>query len=254
MTAPSKVELTGTGGRWTLTLNDPDRRNCLDEQVCRELGEAIDTVAADADARTLVVTGAGKAFCAGADLPALFGDAAERPVGELRTQLHGVYDSFLRLRRLDIPTIAAVQGAAVGAGLNLAMACDIRIAGPQASFAATFSRIGLHPGGGCTWFLVDALGPQRAMALLLDGGALDADAAVAEGLALETADDAVARAHELAQRWAEHDPALVRDIKTAVGLAGGGDFDATLEFEAWAQASSAGGPKIQEFVDRFRGR
>lgn len=248
----SRVELTGADGRWTLTLTDPDRRNCLDDVTCRELGEAIDTVAAAEDVRTLVVTGQGKAFCAGADLPALFGDASERAVGELRRHLHSVYDSFLRLRRLEIPTVAAVQGAAVGAGLNLAMACDIRIAGPHASFAATFSRIGLHPGGGCTWFLVDALGPQRAMALLLDGGSLDGRAAVEQGLALELAEDPLGRAHELADRWAGHDPALTRDIKTAVGIAASGDFDATLEFEAWAQASSATGPKIREVVERFR--
>ncbi|GAA1192541.1 enoyl-CoA hydratase [Prauserella alba] len=248
----SRVALTGTDGRWTLTLTDPDRRNCLDDVTCRELGEAIDTVASAEDARTLVVAGEGKAFCAGADLPALFGDASERAVGELRRHLHSVYDSFLRLRKLDIPTIAAVQGAAVGAGLNLAMACDVRIAGPHASFAATFSRIGLHPGGGCTWFLVDALGRQRAMALLLDGGTLDGEAAVQQGLALELADDPLARAQEMAERWAGHDPALARDIKAAVELAAGGDFDATLEFEAWAQASSATGPKIREVVERFR--
>lgn len=248
----SRVALTGTDGRWTLTLTDPDRRNCLDEVTCRELGEAIDAVASADDARTLVVAGEGKAFCAGADLPELFGDASERAVGELRRHLHSVYDSFLRLRRLTIPTVAAVQGAAVGAGLNLAMACDVRIAGPHASFAATFSRIGLHPGGGCTWFLVDALGPQRAMALLLDGGSLDGEAAVTQGLALELAEDPLGRAHELADRWAGHDPALTQDIKTAVGIAAGGDFDATLEFEAWAQASSATGTKIREVVERFR--
>jgi enoyl-CoA hydratase len=249
----SKVELAGEAGRWTLTLTDPDRRNCIDEAMCRELGNAVATVAADPEARTLVVTGAGKAFCAGADLPALFGDTG-RPVAEIRRHLHEVYDSFLRLRSLAIPTIAAVQGPAVGAGLNLAMACDIRIAGPRASFAATFSRIGLHPGGGCTWFLVDALGPQKAFALLLDGGALDGDAAVREGLAMELADDPVAVAAGIAERWAAVDPALVRDIKKAVGLARSGDFQATLEFESWAQASSATGPGIQEAVARFRTR
>ena len=249
----SKVELANDAGRWTLTLTDPDRRNCIDEAMCRELGDAVATVAADPEARTLVVTGAGKAFCAGADLPALFGDTG-RTVAEIRSHLHEVYDSFLRLRSLAIPTIAAVQGPAVGAGLNLAMACDIRIAGPRASFAATFSRIGLHPGGGCTWFLVDALGPQKAFALLLDGGALDGDAAVREGLAMELADDPVAVAAGIAERWAAVDPALVRDIKKAVGLARTGDFQATLEFESWAQASSATGPGIQEAVARFRTR
>ncbi|MFI5610001.1 enoyl-CoA hydratase [Amycolatopsis sp. NPDC051903] len=247
----SKVDLENTGGRWTLTLADPDRRNCLDAKMCRDLTEAIATVAADAEARALVVTGAGKAFCAGADLPAVFGETG-RAVADLRRDLHAVYDSFLRLRDLAIPTVAAVQGAAVGAGLNLALACDVRIAGPRASFAATFARIGLHPGGGCTWFLVDALGAQRALALLLDGGALDGEAAVRAGVALELADDPVAAATAYADRWAATDPTLVRDIKKAVGLARTGDFAATLEFESWAQASSATGPAVQAAVARFR--
>ncbi|WP_255953465.1 enoyl-CoA hydratase [Streptomyces odontomachi] len=247
----TKIDLSQDAGQWTLTLNDPDRRNCIDEAMVRELGDAVSAVAADPHARTLVVTGAGTAFCAGADLPALFGTTG-RSVAETRTHLHQVYDSFLRLRSLAIPTVAAVQGPAVGAGLNLAMACDVRLAGPRASFAATFSRIGLHPGGGCTWFLVDGLGPQKALALLLDGGSLTGEDAVREGLALRLVDDPVAAAGELAGRWAALDPALARDIKSAVGVARSGDFDATLEFESWAQASSATGPAIQKAVARFR--
>ncbi|MEU3270053.1 enoyl-CoA hydratase [Saccharomonospora sp. NPDC006951] len=248
----SKVDLHGNSGRWTLTLADPARRNCLDERMCADLVDAANTVAADERARTLVVTGEGSAFCAGADLPALFGSSEGKGTGEIRGHLHAVYDSFLRLRSLRIPTIAAVHGPAVGAGLNLAMVCDVRIAGPKASFAATFTKIGLHPGGGCTYFLVEALGKERALAMLLDGGALEGAAAVEAGLALELADDPVAAAHERAAAWAALDPALVADIKTAVGIAGRGDFAASLEFESWAQASTAGGPAIQQAVARFR--
>jgi enoyl-CoA hydratase len=248
----TKIELNNDAGRWTLTLNDPDRRNCLDDDMCARFGEAVATVKADSAARTLVVAGAGTAFCAGADLPAMFGQATGRSVAEIRRHLRTVYDSFLSLRDLPIPTIAAVQGAAVGAGLNLAMACDIRIAGPRAKFAVTFSQIGLHPGGGCTWFLVDALGAQKALALLLDGGTLDGPAAVREGIALRLEDDPLAAAHELAARWSELDPALARDIKSTVGVARGGDFCDTLDVEAWAQASSATGPQILEAVARFR--
>lgn len=247
----TKVELGHDDGRWTLILSDPDRRNCLDEDMCAQLAEAVNTVGADPGARTLVVSGAGKAFCAGADLPALFGEQG-RSVAQIRSQLHQVYDSFLRLRDLPIPTIAAVQGPAVGAGLNLAMACDVRIAGPRATFAATFSRIGLHPGGGCTWFLVDALGRQKAFALLLDGGTLDGPAAVHEGLALRLEDDPLAAAQELARRWGELDPGLTRDIKATVRVAHHGDFGNALEVEAWAQASAATAPVIQEAVARFR--
>src|SRR5689334_10762642 len=154
-----------------VTLNDPDRRNALSPQLQRELGDAVDTVAADADARVLVVTGNGPGFCAGADLPAVFGEL-DRDVADIRAGLRVVYSSFLRVRDLAIPTIAAVNGAAVGAGVNLAMACDIRLAAPQAKFGVTFSRLGIHPGGGCTWFLTQALGRQRALSLILDGGTL----------------------------------------------------------------------------------
>ncbi|MBB4910891.1 enoyl-CoA hydratase-related protein [Actinophytocola algeriensis] len=166
-----------------LRLDDPGRRNAISPALRDDLCAAVDAVAADGDARALVLTGNGTAFCAGADLTATFGDPG-LPVHVLRDRLRATYDSFLRVRRLPIPTIAAVQGAAVGAGANLALCCDLRIAGPRARFGITFTRLGLHPGGGCTAFLVDALGPQRALAVLLDGATLSAAEAEAAGLVL----------------------------------------------------------------------
>src|SRR3954452_2020532 len=234
-----------------LTLNDPDRRNALSPQLQAELGAAADAVATDADARVLVVTGNGPAFSAGADLPAVFG-ALDRDVVEIRAGLRAIYDSFLRIRRLEIPTIAAVHGAAVGAGVNLAMSCDVRIAGPQARFGITFTKLGLHPGGGCTFFLTQVLGRQRAMALILGGSTLDADEALRLGLVLEVADDPLGRALETATGWAGIDPALSRDIKRAVGIAERGGFDETLDFEAWAQAASTRSPLLREAIGRFR--
>jgi enoyl-CoA hydratase len=215
-----------------------------------ELGAAVDRVARDREARVLVVTGHGPAFSAGADLPAVFGDL-DRPVGEIRSRLRSTYDSFLRVRRLEIPTIAAVNGAAVGAGVNLAMSCDVRVAGPRASFGVTFTKLGLHPGGGCTWFTTTALGPQRALALMLDGGSLTAEEALQAGIVLEIADDPVASALATARRWAGLDPDLARDIKRAVGIAEHGDFEETLEFESWAQAASAKKPALAEAVATF---
>jgi enoyl-CoA hydratase len=246
----NKVRLDSSQGRWTLVLDDPERRNSIDAQMRQDLADAVATVAADPGARALVVTGAGTSFCAGASLPAVFGDSS-REVAQIRRDLHEVYDSFLRIMALPIPTIAAVQGPAVGAGLNLAMACDVRVAGPAASFAATFSRIGLHPGGGCTFFMVQALGPQRALALLLDGGSIGGQEAVAAGLAVAIEADPLSTAIAMADRFAALEPELVRDIKASVQIAARGDFRATLEFESWAQASSAKGPRVAEFVQRF---
>jgi enoyl-CoA hydratase len=220
--------------------------------MAKELAARLDEIREDGDARAVVVAGAGSAFCAGADLEAVFGDSHEQPVGEMRDRLKRYYSSFLRILELRAPVIAAVQGPAVGAGLNLALACDIRLAGPGASFAATFSRLGLHPGGGCTWFLVKALGPQRALRLLLDGGTLDAEHAAAAGLADELVDDPLSSALALAHDIAAKDPALVRDIKRAVRLAHTESLEPSLEFESWAQAASARNPALLAGIERLR--
>ncbi|TXK38958.1 enoyl-CoA hydratase [Nonomuraea sp. C10] len=246
-----KVIVEPDGGLRVLTLNHPDKRNIIDDTMRAELVRAVTAIRSDPDATALVVTGAGSAFCGGADLPALFGDTT-RDLGTLREDLQKVYESFLVLRSLSIPTIAAVQGPAIGAGLNLAMVCDLRIAGPGAKFGATFSQIGLHPGGGCTWFLVQALGSQRALKLLLDGGTLTGAEAVEAGLALSLEDDPVAAATALGRTYARMDPRLARHIKSAVRIAATEGFEATLEFESWAQAYSATQPGIQEFLARFR--
>jgi enoyl-CoA hydratase len=240
------------GGVRLVTLTDPGRRNAMGEAMGAELIAACRRLREDASARVLVLTGEGTAFCAGADLPALFGDP-DRPVSETHARLQGYYRAFLTVRELPLPTIAAVNGPAVGAGLNLALACDVRVAAPTATFAATFTRIGLHPGGGCTWFLVKALGPSRALRTLLLGDPIDAGQAVAWGLADGPEDDAVAAALDLAGRFAAVDPGLARHVKRAVGIAvETGDLGATMEYETWAQAASASSPALREWVARFR--
>lgn len=249
--AKTRREQVGDGV-WLLTLTDPDRRNAMGEEMGAELVEAAAALADDDTARALVVTGEGEAFCAGADLPALFGDP-DRPVEETRVRLQRYYRGFLALGELPFATIAAVNGPAVGAGLNLALACDIRVAGPGAAFGATFTRIGLHPGGGCTWFLVRALGSSRALRTLLLGDTIDAERAVAWGLAEGPEADPLGAALELANRFAAVEPVLARHVKRTVGLAADvAGLDAVLEYESWAQASSASSDTLQRWVARFR--
>ena len=173
-----------------ITINDPERRNAVTAEISAGLRAAVDAAEANPDVHALIVTGAGKAFCAGADLTAL-GEATE---DGLRT----IYDGFLAVANCTLPTIAAVNGAAVGAGLNLALAADVRIAGPAAIFDPRFQKLGIHPGGGATWMLQRAVGVQAARASLLFGMRFDAEAAVRYGLALDVADDPVAAAKELA--------------------------------------------------------
>src|ERR1700743_1983203 len=173
-----------------LTVNDPARRTAVTGEMSRQLRAAVDQAESDNDVHAVVVTGAGKAFCAGADLSAL-GSAAEEGLLQL-------YDGFMAVGKCALPTIAAVNGPAVGAGLNLALAADVRIAGPNALFDARFQKLGIHPGGGATWMLQGAVGPAVARAALLFGMSFDADSAVRHGLALSVADDPVAAARELA--------------------------------------------------------
>ena len=173
-----------------ITINDPDRRNAVTAEISAALRAAVDAAEANQDVHAVVVTGAGKAFCAGANLTAL-GEATENG-------LRVIYDGFLAVANCALPTIAAVNGAAVGAGLNLALAADVRIAGPAALFDPRFQKLGIHPGGGATWMLQRAVGPQVARASLLFGMSFDAEAAVRHGLALRVAEDPVAAARELA--------------------------------------------------------
>jgi enoyl-CoA hydratase len=193
--AQSDLVLYGVEDRVALiTVNDPDRRNAFTAGMSALLRAAVERAEADADVHAVVVTGAGKAFCAGADLSALgaAGDAAPE------SGLTRIYDGFMAVGNCTLPTIAAVNGPAVGAGLNLALAADVRIAGPAALFDARFQKLGLHPGGGATWMMQRAVGPQVARAALLFGMRFDAESAVNHGLALSVADDPVAAALELA--------------------------------------------------------
>ncbi len=187
----SELVLTRIDDRVALiTVNDPDRRNAVTAESSAALRAAVDSAEADPGVHAVILTGAGKAFCAGADLTAL-GEATE-------DGLRVIYDGFLAVAQCTLPTIAAVNGPAVGAGLNLALAADVRIAGPSAIFDPRFQKLGIHPGGGATWMLQRAIGPQAARAARLFGRRFDANAAGRHGLALEVAEDAVAAARALA--------------------------------------------------------
>jgi enoyl-CoA hydratase len=196
-----------------LTLTDPDRRNILSAGMVDELVAAIDAVEADESVHAVVVTGAGSAFCAGADLGDLLAaaDGVTAPVQR-------VYQGFLRVARCALPTVAAVNGPAVGAGLNLALACDVRIVAEGAWFESRFQKIGLHPGGGCLWMLERLVGPQTAAAMTLFGQRLSAERAVRTGLALSSvpAADLPERARLLAAAAAATDRELLRRTKATL--------------------------------------
>ena len=225
-----------------ITVNDPDRRNAVTGDMSTQLRAAVERAQADSGVHAVVVTGAGKAFCAGADLSAL-GSAAEEGLRRL-------YDGFMAVAECTLPTIAAVNGPAVGAGLNLALAADVRIAGPNALFDARFQKLGIHPGGGATWMLHRGVGPQVARAALLFGMRFDAESAVRHGLALSVAENPVATALELAAGPASAPREVVLATKAtmrATASPGALDFDLheqAKDIELGPQAHSIQSPEF----------
>jgi 2-(1,2-epoxy-1,2-dihydrophenyl)acetyl-CoA isomerase len=201
----SSVLYEARGAVALVTLNRPQALNSFTRQMHRDLWSALDRIEADSTIRALVITGAGRGFCAGADLSEF--DFAPGPDLVKRADPGPVIDqafnpSARRLQNLCVPTIAAVNGVAAGAGASLAMCCDIAIATPSASFIQAFSKIGLIPDAGGSWLLVERLGLARAMALAMTGDKLSADKAKEWGLIWEVAQDCVAEALALAERLA----------------------------------------------------
>ena len=235
-----------------ITVNDPDRRNAVTGEISAGLRAAVARAEADTGVHAVIVTGAGSAFCAGADLSAL-GSAAG-------AGLRALYDGFLAVADCALPTVAAVNGPAVGAGLNLALACDVRIAGPRALFDARFQKLGIHPGGGMTWMLQRVAGPEVARAALLFGMRFDAEAAVRHGLALTVADDPVAAAFQLTAGPAAAPREVVIATKATMRTTvspGSVDSDQhafAVEAEVGPQAESIRSPEFAERLNAVRGR
>ena len=207
-----------------VTLHRPSSLNSFTRVMHHDLWAALDQAEADATIRALVITGAGRGFCAGADLAEF--DFSEGPNLVERADPGPIIDQAFnptarRLQRLRMPTVAAVNGVAAGAGASLAMTCDIAIASPAASFIQAFSKIGLIPDAGSSWFLVERLGLARAMALAMTGDKLPAAQAKEWGLVWDVADDCVGASLALAERLANMPTkalvatrALLRDAST----------------------------------------
>ena len=189
-----------------LTLNRPLALNSFTRQMHHELWAALDRAEANPTLRALVITGAGRAFCAGADLaefdfepgPDLVARADPGPVID-----QAFNPTVRRLQNLRMPTLAAVNGVAAGAGASLALTCDVAIAAPGASFIQAFSKIGLVPDAGGSWFLTERLGLARAMALAMTGDKLSATQARDWGMIWEVADDCLSAASSMAARLAD---------------------------------------------------
>ena len=232
-----------------LTLDNPDMRNAMSDEMTSSWVRTIDELSRDTSVRAVVVTGAGSAFCSGGNT----GWIASEPdatVDKLRARMMPFYRAWLSIRRLEVPTIAAVNGDAIGAGLCLALACDIRYAAAGAKLGVPFNKLGMHAGMAGTWLLPDVVGPAHARDLLLTGRVVEADEALRLGLVSRVVDpdgfldDVLAIAAGIAATA----PIASRLTKVALADGGHADFESALQWEALAQPVTLATQDLQEGV------
>jgi enoyl-CoA hydratase len=225
-----------------VTLSDPERRNALNLEMVDEICAAFDDLEARPDeVGAVVITGEPPGFCAGADLSHLGGSE--------RDGMRSIYEGFLRVGRSPLPTIAAVNGAAVGAGMNMALVCDVRLAGERARFETRFIDLGLHPGGGHTWMFRRVAGPQATAACVLFGEVLNGREAERVGLVWRCVpdDELLDTARAMAARAASGPRELVRRTKaTMADVATIDEHEAAVDRELEPQLWSLTQPDFRE--------
>ena len=232
---PVRLEQPGEGVA-LLTLDLPERRNAMTAELTAAWVDVVRELRADAQVRCVVVTAAGSTFCAGGDL-GWIGEFPQRSVAELRDRMLPFYRSWLSIRDLEVPVLAAVNGAAIGAGLCLALACDLRYAGERATFAAPFTALGMHPGMAATSLLPEAVGVPRARELLFTGRTVGAAEAAQIGLVHGVYPDDRLREEVLAVATtvAAQAPLAVRLTKAALSRGTPPSLEDALAWEALAQ-------------------
>jgi enoyl-CoA hydratase/carnithine racemase len=236
-----------------LTLDNPEQRNAMSDAMTASWVTAVDDLAADRDLRAVVVTGAGSAFCSGGNT----GWIASEPdatVDHLRTRMVAFYRAWLSIRRLEVPTIAAVNGPAIGAGLCVALACDLRYAARGARLGVPFVKLGMHAGMAATYLLPNVVGEAHARDLLLTGRLVDADEALRLGLVSRVLDADGFLDEVLATAAGVAATAPVASRLTTVALRDGGhaDFETALQWEGLAQPVTLATADLQEGIAAAR--
>ena len=246
-----------------LTLDNPGMRNAMSDEMTSSWVTAIDALASDTSVRAVVVTGEGSAFCSGGNTSWIASEP-DATVDRLRSRMMPFYRAWLSIRRLEVPTIAAVNGHAIGAGLCLALACDIRYAASGAKLGLPFNKLGMHAGMAGTWLLPNVVGPAHARDLLLTGRVVEADEALRLGLVSRVVDpDAfLDEVLQTAAGIAATAPIAARLTKVALADGGHADFESALQWEALAQPMTLATADLQEGIaaakekraPQFRGR
>lgn len=242
-------------GVYIVTLNRPGRLNALTEPLGESFSEALRDLSQRPDLRAVVLTGAGRAFSSGGDLDFLEERAASSAQANSE-RMRAFYRRFLAVRELPVPVVAAVNGPAIGAGLCLALACDLRVAARYAKLGFTFVKLGLHPGMAASFLLPALVGHQVASRLLLTGDVIDGEEAERLGLVAEAVDsgEVLPRATDLARRMAEAAPVAVRSCVRSLRLGSELDLERALWREADAQAHCYGTEDLQEGIGAIKER
>ena len=235
----------------TITLNRPEARNAIDLPMRHELVAALDEVESDEAARVLILTGAGGHFCAGGDVKSMRARRSTAAEGRARVEL--LNRMVLRLVDFPRPTVAMVDGYAVGAGTNLALCCDLVLASDRAKFGELFNKIGLVPDGGGTWLLSRLVGLARAKELIFTGDVLDAPEAARIGLVnrVVPAAELPAVTRALTEKIAAGPPGVLRLAKHMVNRAATSDLASALDLEAYSQGLAVAADDHQEGLAAF---
>jgi 2-(1,2-epoxy-1,2-dihydrophenyl)acetyl-CoA isomerase len=253
--AYEKILLAKDNGLATLTLNAPDRLNAVSRKMIAEIKDCWADLAADASVRCVLLTGAGRGFCAGADLADP--DREASATADTGAALDKFFNPVIRaMRALPKPIVAAVNGVAAGVGMSFALASDIAVAGKSASFLQAFARIGLLPDGGSTWFLPRLVGDQRARALAMLAPQIPAEQAKQWGLIWDVVEDAelMPTATEIARKLADGPTLALARIKEALNRSVGNDLSAQLDLERDSQRELGRSEDFTEGIAAFLGK
>ncbi len=246
------VRLASTGVA-LVTLNLPQVRNAMTTELTSAWVTVMDKIADDRSIRAVVVTGEGSAFCSGADLSWLDqGNLSDNTPDRLRDKILPFYRAWLAPQNIPVPVVAAVNGPAAGAGLCLALACDLRYANPSATFSAPFTHLGTHGGMAVSWLLPEAVGMPRAREMLYTGRVVSAEEALAWGLVSEISDDVVSRALEVAAGVARAAPIATRLTKAGLAQGSRSGFELALQWEALAQPVTMATADIRKGIEAWR--
>jgi 2-(1,2-epoxy-1,2-dihydrophenyl)acetyl-CoA isomerase len=250
--APVLLE-TREGSVVTLAMNRPERLNALDSALSTTLNDAMSRIAADLSIHVVILTGAGRAFCAGGDLAVIGKGRIREDATELAPILRSGMQAVLKIRTMPQPVIAAVNGPAAGAGMNLALAADIRVAAEEAIFGQNFAKVGLFPDYGGTYFLPQLIGPAKAAELFYTGDMIDAKTALRLGIVnhIFPADRFQAEVLSLAAKIATGPQVAIRAVKQTVFASEKDALTAALEREVEHQLTCFHSQDCQEGIRAF---